>query len=435
VIRHIACRHSYPGHFSHPTTPGIKFPVDPNGLLNPVPIPTYFDSHPTPMKPSPCSWLPDLFLHRVTVALISLATLLSQSCKDDQTIDPPPDIDVITFKVEGKYLKDPCGDKVILKGMNKMSVFDEEDAEGTNYFPEIAKTGANCVRIVWQQTYSNGTSSNLAQLDKLIQNCIDQKMIPIVEMHDATCNLAGVASVVNYWTSAGVLALVKKYEHAMLVNIANEAGDYTVTAEQWIATYKQAITKMRNAGINAPLIIDAPDCGKNLELIVPVAVQLSTHDPLKNIIFSAHPYWSKLAGATPAFIASQLGAANAEGIALILGEVAGYGGWPGENVDETKSCAEEGEVDYSSLLIEAGKHEYGWLLWEWGPGNGFYDHDPVVLCPAMDITSNGKYSSVESIMPGSANAWAKDAVITGSYSLKNSAAKTGYITNGFTCAN
>ena len=415
--------------------PRIKFSCDPNGLLNHGPVQTYFDAHPTSMKPSHCSRPPVLTLRRIMVVIISLTTILSQSCKDDPVIDPTPEIDVITFKVDGKYLKDPCGDKVTLKGMNKMSVFDEDDAEGTSYFPEIAKTGANSVRIVWQRTYSNGTTSSLTQLDHLIQNCIDQKMIPIVEMHDATCNLAGVASVVDYWISADVLALVKKYEHAILVNIANEAGDYTVTAEQWVTTYKQAITKIRNAGINAPLIIDAPDCGKNLELIVPVASQLSVHDPLSNIIFSAHPYWSKLAGATPAFIADQLSAANAAGIPLILGEVAGYGGWPGENVDETKSCAAEGEVDYSSLLIEAAKHEYGWLLWEWGPGNGFYDHDPVVLCPAMDITSNGKYSSVESIMPGSANAWAKDAVITGSYSLKNTAAKTGYITNGFTCAN
>lgn len=374
-----------------------------------------------------------LWEHALLVLLISLviALVFFLSACDEEGKTPPDSKE--TFTVSGRFLMDPCGDQVILKGVNKMSVFDEIDPNGESYFPEIAKTGANSVRIVWQRVYSNGTSTNLTQLESLIQNCMAGKMIPIVEMHDATCDLNGLNAVVNYWTSAPVLALVKKYEHAILVNIANEAGDYTVTADQFVTAYKGAITQLRNAGINAPLIIDAPDCGKNLEVVVPVASQLVQHDPLHNIMISAHPYWSKVAGATPAFIASQLTAAEDNDVPLLLGEVAAYGGWPGDGVDETKSCSTEGEVNYATLLTEAAVHNVGWMLWEWGPGNGFYDHDPVVLCPAMDITSNGTYASIEGILPGAPNAWTKDAVITGSYSIKNTAAKTSYLMNGFVC--
>ena len=369
----------------------------------------------------------------IALLLVVLAIVFFlESCKED-TNEPPITPSGEVFTVNGRFLLDPCGDQVILKGMNKMSVFDEEDPNGTLYFPEIAKTGANSVRIVWQRKYSNGSSSNISQLEELIKNCIKEEMIPIVEMHDATCDLGGLNDIVNYWKSAPVLALVKKYENAILVNIANEAGDYTVTANEFVNAYKSAITQLRDAGIQAPLIIDAPDCGKNLELVVPVAAQLTQHDPLHSILFSTHPYWSKAAGATPAFIAAQLTAAETNNVPLILGELAGYGGWPGEDVDETKSCAAEGEVDYAALLTEAAKHNIGWLLWEWGPGNGFYDQDPVVLCPAMDITTNGTYASVQAIAAGAPNAWAKDAVITGTYSIKNTAVKTSYLLNGFTC--
>ena len=362
--------------------------------------------------------------------LVFAAILQLQACDEN---DPEDTQDKPTFTVSGRSLLDPCGDEIVLKGVNKMSVFDEVDPNGDSYFMEIAKTGSNAVRIVWQRTYSNGSASNTAQLENLIKNCMKEKMIPIVEMHDATCDLSGLGQIADYWTSPAILALVKKYEHAILVNIANEAGDYTVTAPPFVTAYKSAITQLRDAGIRAPLIVDAPDCGKNLELIVPIASQLIQHDPLHNLMFSTHPYWSKTAGATPAFIADQLNNAVSNNVPLLLGELAAYGGWPGEGVDETKICSAEGEVNYAVLLTEAAKHKIGWMLWEWGPGNGFYDREPVVLCPTMDITTNGTYASVEAIAAGAPNAWAKDAVITGAYSIKNTGVKTDYLTNGFVC--
>lgn len=373
-------------------------------------------------------------LYAAAILALMLVVVLLYSCKDDEGGGPDPDpTSSKTFTVDGTRLLDPCGDAVILKGLNKMSVFDENDPEGAMYFPEIAKTGANSVRIVWQKTNSQGTATSLTTLEALIKNCIKEKMIPIVEMHEATCNLNGLNDLVNFWSSAPVVALVQKYQHALLVNIANEAGDYSVTAPQFETAYKSAITTLRTAGINTPLIIDAPDCGKNLELVVPIAAGLVSHDPKHNILFSAHPYWSKVDGATPQFIAGQLNAAASAGVPLILGEVCAFGGYPGDNVPETYGCSAEGAVDYASILTEAAKHNIGWLLWEWGPGNGYYNVDPVVLCPTMDISTNGTYASVQAITPNDPNAWAKDAVITGAYSIKNTAVKSAYLQNGFVC--
>jgi mannan endo-1,4-beta-mannosidase len=52
------------------------------------------------------------------------------------------------FTVSGRDILDPAGNAVLLPVVNKMSVFDDEDPTGTISFPEIAKTGANTVRIV-----------------------------------------------------------------------------------------------------------------------------------------------------------------------------------------------------------------------------------------------------------------------------------------------
>ncbi|WP_160144154.1 glycoside hydrolase family 5 protein [Chryseolinea soli] len=372
-------------------------------------------------------------LFAALMMVLVLLVIFLYSCSSDDVTTEPTNQTKKTFYVEGTHLFDPCGKQVILKGVNKMSVFDENDPQGAGYFPEIAKSGANSVRIVWQKTNSNGTATSLTTLEAIIKNCMKEKMIPMVEMHEATCNLNGLNDLVNFWSSAPVVALVKKYEHAMLVNIANEAGDYSVTATQFETAYKSAITQLRTAGINTPLIIDAPDCGKNLELVVPIAANLVNHDPLHNILISAHPYWSKKDGATPQFIAGQLNAAATAQVPLILGEVCAFGGYPGDNVPETYGCTTEGAVDYAAVLTEAAKHDIGWLLWEWGPGNGYYNVDPVVLCPTMDITTNGTYASVQAITPNDPNAWAKDAVITGAYSIKNTALKTAYLQNGFIC--
>jgi len=369
------------------------------------------------------------------VSILICCITLACGSKDDDDSNPSPSANA-TFHVEKNYLIDPCGDKIVLKGVNKMSVFDEGDPFGDQYFPEIAKTNANSVRIVWQTVYNNGSAAPLTQLEKLIQNCMQQKMIPLVEVHDATCDLGQLSKVVDYWTRADVVALVQKYEHALLVNIANEAGDYAVTSEQFLAAYKTAITRMRNAGIRTPLLIDAPDCGKNLDVMAPTTKELMAHDPAHNLIFSFHAYWSKaaIAFAQPTFIKDELQMAADLELPFIIGELAAYGGWPGDGQPDYASCTEKGSIDYITLLKEAASHDMGYFVWEWGPGNGYYNYDPPKLCPELDITTDGTYQSILAIPIGNATrGWIRDVVVDNSLSIKKTSVKTSYLTNDFAC--
>ena len=139
-----------------------------------------------------------------------------------------------TFQTKGKQLLDRCGKSVILKGVNKLSVFDSVDPTGANYFPEIAKTGANCVRIVWEMT--DGVNPNpITRLDQLISNAKANKLIPIVglwdftEISDGDGGFSRLTEYVDYWASPALVALIKKHQAYLIVNIANEAatGDET----------------------------------------------------------------------------------------------------------------------------------------------------------------------------------------------------------------
>ncbi len=135
------------------------------------------------------------------------------------------------FSVSGRAILDTDGGAVTLRGVNKMSVFDDEDPNGTGYFPAIAATSANMVRIVWAIEDENGPTT-VSQLDALITNCRNNKMLPMLELHDATGDLSKVPAMVDYWVRDDVRAAIFKHSAHLLLNIANDAGACETTAQQ-----------------------------------------------------------------------------------------------------------------------------------------------------------------------------------------------------------
>jgi mannan endo-1,4-beta-mannosidase len=322
------------------------------------------------------------------------------------------------FYVNGRYLYDRCGEKVVLRGVNEMSVFIGSDPVGANYFPEIRKSGSNCVRIIWKMTDTQGKEANL---DGLIQNCINNKMIPMIDLHDATGPYWNMLpQLVAYWTRPDILAIIKKHEKYLLVNIANELGDENVTEKMFVDGYKKAIQQMRAAGIHTPLVIDAQDWGKNLEMLDKTANTLLNSDADKNIMFSAHLYWPKKYGADDAFITNALQNAVNKGYCLIIGEFNGYGAWAGQGISV---CSADGEINYQTILRECQKHEIGWLFWSWGAASNTGGGDK--LCTIMDMTDGGLYSKLKA-------GFMTEIAVTSPYSIKNTSVVPKSILNG-TC--
>ena len=89
-----------------------------------------------------------------------------------------------------------------------------------NSLATISGTGANTVRIVWQMNVDGGL--NLSYLENIIKKCIETKMIPMIELHDATgsSNVNDLFNCARWFVNN--IALFNKYKKYILINIANE---------------------------------------------------------------------------------------------------------------------------------------------------------------------------------------------------------------------
>ena len=323
------------------------------------------------------------------------------------------------FFVLGRDLYDRQGTKILLRGVNKMSVFEYDGAQGEKSFPAIKETGANSVRIVWRtRTDVEPDGTKPVRLDALVTNAKKNHLIPMVELHDATGNWARLGEVVDYWLRPDVLPILVKHGEYLLLNIGNEVGDHKVTPSDFIAGYTHAVKRLRTAGVHTPLVIDAANWGKNLTLLNSTAANLLTADPEGNLVFSVHPYWSKLCGYDSTRISSELKSAAALGYPLIIGEFSRWGAWPECAPDPKKEsiCGKYGEVDYQAILATCHELQIGWYAWEWGPGNAYDEPD----CEVMDMTTDQTFAGLK---PG----WATEVAITSPFGIQKTSITPSWI--------
>ncbi len=312
-----------------------------------------------------------------------------------------------TLQVQGRFLTTPCGDTVVLRGVNKLCVFDANNF-GIPIFPEIKKTGANVLRIVWSYSEPGGTVANL---DKVIQACIDNAMIPMVEMHDATGDWSKLNAVAEYWLTPEMIALVKKHEKYLLLNIANEAGDFNVKDDQFQTDYSTIINNFRNAGIAVPLIIDADGYGQNIDVIINSASKLISTDAMHNLIFSLHAYWDPKYFENPdQLFTNSVKTVVTNEIPFIIGE---YTGCYTDDPNSTDNL-------WKTILSTCQANRIGWLAWEWGPGNADYSKDPPVPYPKMDMTADGNFSTIKT-------GWAKQVLSDNANSVAKTSITPDYI--------
>lgn len=291
------------------------------------------------------------------------------------------------LKVNGRHIYDLCKQQVVLKGVNYPVLDDWDFPASSEKSSEIAKTGANAVRIQWYINYGNQSrpAYALSDLDTVISRIARLDMIPILELHDYTCagDLSALNTTVTAWyTSQPVLDLIDKHKEYLIVNILNEAGTVRwaqnpAQAEQnFKNAYIQAVNTLRNAGIHTLLMIDAPDCGSTLSTLVNVGQELLDNDPDTNLVFSTHTYWIAYTGNDSANIRTELQTAYNSGLPIVLGEVAT------EQDEVGTPCMYT--LNYKAILRIAEDLDFGWLIWSW-----YKD-----LCPNRAMTTNGNFNAL-----------------------------------------
>jgi len=252
---------------------------------------------------------------------------------------------------EGKLI-DAKGEEFIIRGMNHPhSWFIKESYRSLD---RLAELNVNCVRIVWE---SNGKGKDLK---KAIDRCIELEMIPMVELHDATGNNAfeELMKLVSYYTRDEIKKILLSYEKYLLLNIANEWGDHSMTGDYWKESYMKAIDSMRTAGYRTTIVIDGQGYGQDIYSIFEYADELIEYDPEKNLLFSVHMYHSWNDSRK---IENELQKAHELKIPLIVGEF-GYNYQNGEN---NLKCT----VDHTTILKKCQELKIGYIPWSWTGNN------------------------------------------------------------------
>jgi mannan endo-1,4-beta-mannosidase len=303
------------------------------------------------------------------------------------------------FHVNGRHLYDKCGERVILRGISNPNIW--FDKTGATQYPEIEQTEANVVRIVWD-TY--GTS---ADLDAAIENCIDQEMIPMVELHDATGDWSKLQDCVDYWIREDITDVIREHEEYLLINIANECGGYSITNTQFTNGYTNAITSIRAAGIHVPLIIDGTDWGKNINILQSQGPGLIEADPDHNLLFSVHMWWPQMYGYTESDIVDEIAESVNMGLPLIVGEFSQMHGECSTDV-----ITDQNSIEYTTIIRECQENAVGYIAWSWfGNCNPFWD-----------MTTDGTYATLYD--------WGLDVAVTDDNSIQNTSVRPYNIVNG-----
>lgn len=293
---------------------------------------------------------------------------------------------------QGADLYAHCGEKVLLRGVNQMSIW--TDPTGSSY-PTIAGFGSNTVRIVFTQM---GTPSDL---DALLTKAEENKLIPMAELHDATGMFPLVGAAVAWWTQPSVVQVVQKHQRWMLLNIANEAGDNNVADATFQNTYTQAITAIRQTGVTVPIVIDGTGWGQKVEQLLAVGPALLAADPQRNVVFSWHEYSG--GEQEKARITTSYERSKSLGLVLINGEFASAG---------AGGCT--ANIPYQWLLSEAQRVGIGWLAWSWDTSNSDCKSGTSSI---FDMTTT--LTSASGLKPG----WATDVVLSDPNSIKNTSVR------------
>jgi len=327
------------------------------------------------------------------------------------------------MQVDGKFLKDVSGNKTILRGIN-YPIMDDGSVDlnsPASYQPKIdefAKTGANCIRIPWNtdgvhwrdQPGSGGAAGTMqgyidnGKLGALIDYCYTKNLVVILEIHDLTCanDWAGFNNIVaDFWLNENVLDLINTHQSGLILNIANEfgydgdwGGDINIFKTQYIS----AIEAIRDAGIQVPIMIDAPDCGMASSSLVSIAGDLLAGD--ENLIFSVHSYWTAYAN-TDAEIDAKMDEMNGSPGCFLFGEIANK-----QDVDGICGSTDISHI-YQRVLTNACPMEIGWLAWS-------YHKD---CAPEREMTNDGTFADL--------TAYGDDLINNTGYGLKSAGPCSG----------
>lgn len=266
------------------------------------------------------------------------------------------------FFVDAGKLYDANGQEFRIQGIATTLWWGHQERNRLSV-PELAKAGANSTRLVFGPGMGEDTA---AEQRTIIQQAVASQLIPIVTDMGATCktDLPSFEAVVARWLEPARVAYLKEFEKHVILNIANEALGFD--GPQWRDAYVSAITRLRQAGVHATIMVDSGGaCGQNPRTVRDFGAAVLAGDPERNTIFSVHMYaywrtseatdvgrWNDQGTQSPWRIRDELGAIQARGLHVSVGEV----GW--EASDQVAYLTKAALQDFAALGV-------GYIAWSW----------------------------------------------------------------------
>lgn len=254
--------------------------------------------------------------------------------------------------IEDGRLVEANGNDFVMRGVSHAHTWypDETDAIG-----HISDKGANTVRVVLSSGHQ-WTRNDADDVANVVDQCKEHRVICVLEVHDTTGYGEQEAAVsldaaADYWISVrGALAGQEDY---VIVNIGNEPHGNT-GHEAWAQDTSAAVQKLRDAGFEHTLMVDAPNWGQDWSFTMRDNAQsVYDADPAGNTLFSVHMYGVY---DTAAEVRGYLNAFVDAGLPIIVGEF-------GHNHSD-------GDPDEDTIMATAEQLGVGYLGWSWSGNSG-----------------------------------------------------------------
>jgi mannan endo-1,4-beta-mannosidase len=292
---------------------------------------------------------------RLSVAVATLIALVASV-----VVLVQPAHAAVGLHVSGGRLVEANGTALVLRGVNHAHTWYTGQ---TSSFANIKSLGANSIRVV----LSNGhrwTRNDANDVRNVISLCKVNRLICVLEVHDTTGYgeegaAATLASATDYWIS--LASVLRGEENYVIINIGNEPFGNS-GYQNWTSHTSSAIQRLRSAGFEHAIMVDAPNWGQDWSFTMRDNAQsVWNADPARNLIFSIHMYG---VFNTAAKISDYLGRFRSANLPIVVGEF-------GHNHSD-------GDPDEDSILSYTQQHGIGWLGWSWSGNSGGVEYLDMV---------------------------------------------------------
>ncbi|GKQ34881.1 cellulase family glycosylhydrolase [Streptomyces sp. A012304] len=273
-----------------------------------------------------------------------------------QAAPPRPGTLATGLHISNGRLLEGNGNDFVMRGVNHAHTWYPGE---TQSLADVKAFGANTVRVVLSDGH-RWTENSAQDVANVIAQCKANRLICVLEVHDTTGYGEEAAAgtldhAADYWI--GLKDVLEGEEDYIIVNIGNEPWGNT-NPEGWTAPTIAAVKKLRDAGFQHTIMVDAPNWGQDWQGVMRAnARSVYDADPTGNLIFSIHMY---SVFDTAAEITDYLNAFVAAKLPILIGE---FGG----------PADQWGDPDEDTMMATAQQLKLGYLAWSWS-GNT----DPIL---------------------------------------------------------